>query len=98
ALFRSRSTGRRNPENGVSKGAGLPPAERTPSGSLKNSRNRRARDRGYLKSRNHRLFRQSTPAAALKILGIHKGFLRFSPCICLLLAKNSSISLFSETP
>jgi len=34
----------------------------------------------------------------LKILGIHKGFLRFSPCICLLLAENSSISLFSETP
>ena len=36
-------------------------------------------------------------ATALKILGIHQGFLRFWPCICLLLVKNSSISLFSDT-
>ncbi len=48
--------------------------------------------RGYLKSRNYCLFLQSTAATALKILGIHQGFLRFLPCICLLLAENSSIS------
>ena len=54
--------------------------------------------RGYLKSRNDSLSRQSAPATALKILGIHKGFLRFSPCICLLLVENPSISSFSETP
>src|SRR5699024_10976557 len=66
----------------------------------KPSKNEKPREstRGYLKSRNHRLFLQSTPATALKILGIHQGFLRFLPCICLLLVENSSISWFSETP
>ncbi|OUN87396.1 hypothetical protein B5G03_04500 [Gemmiger sp. An50] len=53
---------------------------------------------GFLKSRNFHLFLQAVGAAALKMLGIHKGFLRFLPCSLALPAKNMGISLFSEMP
>ncbi len=46
-----------------------------------------------LKSR----FSQRMAFAVLKIRGIHQGFLRFLPCICPCTAKNSSISLVSDT-
>ncbi len=54
--------------------------------------------RGCLKNRNFRLFLQATVNAALKILGIRQGFLRFLPCILLLFAKKQVISLFSNKP
>ena len=52
----------------------------------------------FLKSRNFPLFLQGAVFAALKMLGIHKGFLCFLPCIPSNLAKNRRISLFSEKP
>ena len=53
---------------------------------------------GFLKSRNFLLFLQGVVYAALKMLAIHKGFLRFLPCNPSRLTKNLCISLFSETP
>ena len=52
----------------------------------------------FLKSRNFPLFLQGAVFAALKMLGIHKGFLCFLPCIPSNLAKNRRISLFSVKP
>ena len=54
--------------------------------------------RGFLKSRNFPIFLQGVVIASLKMLEIHKGFLRFLPCTLLHLTKNLCISLFSETP
>ena len=54
--------------------------------------------RAHLKSRNSCLFLQRAAFAALKSLGIHKGFLRFFALyLCLPFAKNPLIPLFSDT-
>ncbi len=54
--------------------------------------------RGFLKSRNFPIFLQGVVIASLKMLEIHKGFLRFLPCTLLHLTKSLCISLFSEMP